>query len=146
MIDDGPADEDQFPSIPVHLAIGFLIVAAVFTATGFMISRTLAWTLAGLSGWAAGIGLQFEETHGEWLSLVVGTVIVAILFFGFVLDPEARAGRRGLPHPAQYLARLALSDHRQRARRRTGPGRRRRGVDHHRGTDVPAAPKCGENR
>ena len=51
--------------IPVHLAVGFLVVAAIFTATGFMISRTLAWTLAGLSGRAAGIGLQFSETHGE---------------------------------------------------------------------------------
>ncbi len=85
VIDDGRTDEDQFQAIPVHLAIGFLIVAAIFTAAGFMISRTLAWTLAGLSGGAASIGLQFEETHGEWLSLAVGTVIVAILFFGFVV-------------------------------------------------------------
>ena len=85
VIDDGRTDDDQFQAIPVHLAVGFLIVAAIFTAAGFMISQTLAWTLAGLSGGAASIGLQFEETRGEWLSLVVGTVIVAILFFGYVL-------------------------------------------------------------
>ena len=85
VIDDSRTGEDQFQAIPAHLAIGFLIVAAIFTAAGFMISRTLAWTLAGLSGGAASIALQFEETHGEWLSLAVGTVIVAILFFGFVV-------------------------------------------------------------
>lgn len=85
VIDDGGFGDDQYQAIPVHLAIGFLIVAAVLTAAGFMISRTLAWTLAGLSGWAAGTGLQFEEAHGEWLSLVVSTVVVAILFFGFVM-------------------------------------------------------------
>ena len=84
VIDDGRTDADQFQLIPVHLAVGFLVVAAILTGTGFVISRTLAWTLAGLSGAAASIGLQFAETHGEWLSFAVGTVAVAILFFGFV--------------------------------------------------------------
>ena len=85
VIDDGRTDDDQFQAIPVHLAIGFLVVAAIFTAAGFVMSKTLAWTLAGLSGGAASIGLQFDETRGDWLSLVVSTVIVAILFFGFVM-------------------------------------------------------------
>ena len=125
VIDDGRTDDDQFQAIPVHLAIGFLIVAAIFTAAGFMISKTLAWTLAGLSGGAASIGLQFEETRGRMAVVGGGHGDRRDPVLRLRADPAACAGRRRLPHPAEHLARLALPDHRQRARRRAGPDRRR---------------------
>ncbi len=75
---------ERLTEIPVQLTIGFMIVALIFTALGFMINKTLAWSLAGLSGWAAAISLQFMESSGQWWSLGVGTVVVVILFFGFI--------------------------------------------------------------
>jgi hypothetical protein len=42
-------------AIPVHLAVGFLLVAVALAGSGLMLSRTLAWSLAGLSGWAGGV-------------------------------------------------------------------------------------------
>jgi hypothetical protein len=50
-----------------------------------MLSRTLAWSLAGLSGWAASIVLQTDASHGEWLSLVVATIVSGALLTAFVL-------------------------------------------------------------
>jgi hypothetical protein len=76
-----PAEE----AVPVHLAIGFLLVGLALTASGLLLSRTLAWSLAGLSGWAASIVLQMDPPRGEWLSLVVATVVSAALLAAFVL-------------------------------------------------------------
>jgi Predicted membrane protein (DUF2157) len=72
-------------AIPVHLAVGFLLVALALAGSGLMLSRTLAWSLAGLSGWAASIVLQTDASHGEWLSLVLATVVSAALLTAFVL-------------------------------------------------------------
>lgn len=77
-----PAEE----AVPVHLALGFLLVGlVVLAAAGLLLSRTLAWSLAGLSGWAASIVLQTCPPSGEWLSLVVATVVSAGLLTAFVL-------------------------------------------------------------
>jgi hypothetical protein len=72
-------------AVPVQLAVGFLLVALTLVGGGLMLSRTLAWSLAGLSGWAASIVLQIDAPHGEWLSLVVATVVSAALLTAFVL-------------------------------------------------------------
>jgi Predicted membrane protein (DUF2157) len=67
-----------------HLAIGFLLVGLVMVACGLLLSRTLAWSLAGLSGWAASIALQ-TTPDGEWPSLIVATVVAAALLTAFVI-------------------------------------------------------------
>jgi Predicted membrane protein (DUF2157) len=72
-------------AVPVHLAIGFLLVGLALAASGLMLSRTLAWSLAGLSGWAASIVLQMDPPYGEWVSLVVASVISAALLTAFVM-------------------------------------------------------------
>lgn len=76
-----PAEE----ILPVRLAIGFLLVGLALAASGLLLSRTLAWSLAGLSGWAASIVLQTYPPSGEWLSLVVATAVSAALLTAFVL-------------------------------------------------------------
>jgi hypothetical protein len=73
-------------AVPVHLAIGFLLVGLALTGSGLLLSRTLAWSLAGLSGWAASIVLQMDAPHGEWLSLAVATLVTAALLTAFVLS------------------------------------------------------------
>jgi len=66
-----------------YLAIGFLLVAVALAGSGLLLSRTLAWSLAGLSGWAASIALQ-GAANGEWLSLLCATVVTAALLTAFV--------------------------------------------------------------
>jgi hypothetical protein len=66
-----------------YLAIGFLLVALALAGSGLLLSRTLAWSLAGLSGWAASIALQ-GAANGEWLSLFCATVVTAALLTAFV--------------------------------------------------------------
>jgi hypothetical protein len=66
-----------------YLAVGFLLVAVALAGSGLLLSRTLAWSLAGLSGWAASIALQ-GAANGEWLSLICATVVTAALLTAFV--------------------------------------------------------------
>jgi hypothetical protein len=66
-----------------YLAVGFLLVAVALAGSGLLLSRTLAWSLAGLSGWAASIALQ-GAANGEWLSLFCATVVTAALLTAFV--------------------------------------------------------------
>jgi hypothetical protein len=75
-------------AVPVHLAVGFLLVALALAGSGLMLSRSLAWSLAGLSGWAASIVLQTDAPRGEWLSLVVATIVSAALLTAFVLTRQ----------------------------------------------------------
>jgi hypothetical protein len=70
----------------VHLAIGFLLVGLALAGSGLLLSRTLAWSLAGLSGWAASVVLQMDAPYGEWLSLAVATLVTAALLTAFVLS------------------------------------------------------------
>jgi len=86
VIDSEAAGGPATDVVPVHLAIGFLLVGVALMASGLVLSRTLAWSLAGLSGWAASIVLQMEVPHGEWASLVVATVVAAALLTAFVLS------------------------------------------------------------
>jgi Predicted membrane protein (DUF2157) len=82
---DTPEANPTNGAIAVRLAVGFLLVAVALVGSGVMLSRTLAWSLSGLSGWAASIVLQTDPPHGEWLSLVVATVVSAALLTAFVL-------------------------------------------------------------
>jgi hypothetical protein len=66
-----------------YLAVGFLVVGLALAASGLLLSRTLAWSLAGLSGWAASIALQ-GGPNGEWLGLLCATVVTAALLTAFV--------------------------------------------------------------
>jgi hypothetical protein len=86
VIDSEAAGGPATDVVPVHLAIGFLLVGVALVASGLVLSRTLAWSLAGLSGWAASIVLQMDVPHGEWASLVVATVVAAALLTAFVLS------------------------------------------------------------
>jgi hypothetical protein len=83
---DSPGTTGAAPNaVAVHLAIGFLLVSVVLAVSGLFLSRTLAWSLAGLSGWATSIVLQMVTPHGDWLSLVVATIVSAALLTAFVL-------------------------------------------------------------
>jgi Predicted membrane protein (DUF2157) len=85
VIDVAAASSEDYRVVPAHLAIGFLLVGAVLAGSGLLLSRTLAWSLAGLSGWAASIVLQMDAPDGEWLSMVVATLVSAALLTAFVL-------------------------------------------------------------
>jgi hypothetical protein len=58
-------------------------VGLALVASGVLLSRTLAWSLAGLSGWAASIALQ-GTSSGEWLALLSATAVSAALLTAFV--------------------------------------------------------------
>jgi hypothetical protein len=85
VIDVAAASGEDYRVVPAHLAIGFLLVGVALAASGLLLSRTLAWSLAGLSGWAASIVLQIDAPNGEWLSMVVATLVSAALLTAFVL-------------------------------------------------------------
>jgi hypothetical protein len=68
----------------VHLAVGFVLVGLAIAACGLVLSRTLAWSLAGISGWAASIAL-LTARDGEWPALLVASAVAAALFTVFVL-------------------------------------------------------------
>jgi len=84
VIDVGQLGEVNSDAWQTHLAIGFLLVGLVVAACGLVLSRTLAWSLAGLSGWAASIALQ-TGADGEWPSLIVATLVAATLLTAFVI-------------------------------------------------------------
>lgn len=78
---------DQFESsdtAEVYLAIAFLVVGVVLAAVGFVLSRTLAWSLAGLSGWVSASTWLAAPVRGEWSALLVATVVSGLLLFAFV--------------------------------------------------------------
>ena len=78
---------DRFESADsseMYLAIAFLVVGVVLAAVGFVLSRTLAWSLAGLSGWASASIWLAAPVQGEWFALVVATLVSGLLMFGFV--------------------------------------------------------------
>jgi hypothetical protein len=85
LIDDAEVISPGSSAVPVRLAIGFLLVGLALAASGLLLSRTLAWSLAGLSGWAASIVLQMDAPHGAWLSLIAATIVTAALLTAFVL-------------------------------------------------------------
>ena len=85
LLDDGEVTTPESSAVPVRLAIGFLLVGLVLAASGLLLSRTLAWSLAGLSGWAASIVLQMDAPGGEWSSLIVATIVAPALLAAFVL-------------------------------------------------------------
>ena len=86
VLDDARLTSPASSAVPVYLAIGFLLVGLVLAGSGLLLSRTLAWSLAGLSGWAASIVLQMDAAGGEWTSLVVATIVAAALLTAFVLS------------------------------------------------------------
>lgn len=71
-------------SAAIRLAVGFALVALAFVAAGLRVDRTLAWSLAGLAGWASALAILFENPRGDVLCLLVATVVAAALFTAFV--------------------------------------------------------------
>ncbi len=64
------------------IAGGFLFVGLMLVVAGIFLQPRVAWTLAGLSGWAATIPLvAFDHS---FLALAVATVVAAALFVGVV--------------------------------------------------------------
>jgi hypothetical protein len=85
VIDPVETTGPESTAVPAHLAVGFLLVGLILAASGLLLSRTLAWSLAGLSGWTASVVLQMDAPHGEWLSLVAATMVAAALLTAFVI-------------------------------------------------------------
>lgn len=77
-------EDDQWQRIPVALAIGCLLLAAVLGAVGFVLSRALAWSLAGLVGWAAAWWWFAAESGGEVAALLVAAAVAGLLLIAFV--------------------------------------------------------------
>jgi len=75
---------DNSDSGEVYLAVAFLVVGVVLALVGFVLSRTLAWSLAGLSGWASAAIWLAAPVEGEWFALVVATSVSGLLLFSFV--------------------------------------------------------------
>jgi hypothetical protein len=64
------------------IAGGFLVVGLTVVAAGMLLGREVAWTLAGLSGWAATLPLVgFDHNY---LALFVATAVAGALFVGVV--------------------------------------------------------------
>jgi hypothetical protein len=84
VIDTGRIGDPTSDASQVHLAVGFVLVGLTIAGCGLVLSRTLAWSLAGLSGWAACIAL-LTARDGEWPALVVATVVAAALLTAFVI-------------------------------------------------------------
>jgi hypothetical protein len=64
------------------MAGGFLLVGLALVVAGIFLGRREAWTLAGLSGWAATIPLvSFDHSY---LALAVATLVAGALFVGVV--------------------------------------------------------------
>ncbi|GAA2112045.1 hypothetical protein GCM10009841_35340 [Microlunatus panaciterrae] len=66
------------------LGSGFLGLAAVLGASGFLLAKPFAWSLAGISGWASGWVWYIKSDGGTWLALTVATVVAALLLLAFV--------------------------------------------------------------
>ena len=64
------------------IAGGFLVVGLALVVAGMLLGREVAWTLAGLSGWAATLPLVgFDHSY---LALAVATAVAGALFVGVV--------------------------------------------------------------
>ena len=85
VIDPVETTGPESTAVPAHLAVGFLLVGLILAVSGLLLSRTLAWSLAGLSGWTASVVLQMDAPHGEWLSLIAATLVAAALLTAFVI-------------------------------------------------------------
>ena len=127
LVDDAGVISPGSTAVPVRLAIGFLLVGLALAASGLLLSRTLAWSLAGLGGWAASIVLQMDAPH-EWLSLIAATIVTAIAHC-LCADPPLPVRSDRLRDLAEHLAGLAVPHRRQRARRSHRLDRRGRCID-----------------
>ena len=101
-----PAEE----AVPVHLAVGFLLVGLALAASGLLLSRTLAWSFAGLSGWAASIVLQAYPSSGEWLSLARRNGCLRCAARCVCADSAVCVRGDRLRNPALDLASVAVPD------------------------------------
>ena len=102
---------------------------SLWRPAAWFLSRTLAWSLAGLSGWAASIVLQMDAPHGEWLSLIAATIVSCRTAYCLRADPPLCVRGDRLRDLAEHLAGLAVPHRRQCARRRHRLDRCGRRVD-----------------
>jgi hypothetical protein len=64
------------------VAVGWIVVGMLFVGAGLVLGRAVAWSLAGVSGWAAtGPLLGFEHSY---LALTLASAVAAALFVGVV--------------------------------------------------------------
>lgn len=120
-----------------YLAVGFLLVGFALATSGLLLSRTLAWSLAGLSGWAASISLQ-GAANGEWLALIAATVVTAALLTAFVQTHRYAFAVIGCAVFVEHLAGVAVPDPRRRRGRSHWPGSGGRSID--RDSDLAQSP------
>lgn len=80
-LEDGLGLTDDEP-FTYYLAAGFCLVGLLFLATGLVLARRFAWTLAGVSGWAATAPLLALEHSVQ--ALLLATAVAAVLFVGVV--------------------------------------------------------------
>ncbi len=79
----GALDEGYNPGR--DLALGYLVVTAVFAVVGLLLQRQLNFALAGVAAWSGVVTLQMVEPYGEWWSLGAGTLLALVAFAGFVI-------------------------------------------------------------
>jgi Predicted membrane protein (DUF2157) len=132
VIDDAVFTSPESNAVPVHLAVGFLLVGLALAASGLLLSRTLAWSLAGLSGWAASIVLQMDA-RGVALADRCDHCRCRPAH-RLCADPPLRVRGDRLRDLAKHLAGLAVPDRRQCARRGHRLDRCGRCVDRLRGS------------
>ena len=64
------------------IAVGWLVVGVLFVGAGLVLGRHVAWSLAGISGWASTAPLlSFDHSY---LALAVASAVAAGLFVGVV--------------------------------------------------------------
>lgn len=66
------------------LAVAFIGLGVITGAIGFVLARTLSWSLAGVSGWAAGLSFLLAQQTSAWFALLIATVTAALLLAGFI--------------------------------------------------------------
>lgn len=75
-------DLGESDALAYALAGGFLVVGLLMVGAGLLLSRHVAWTLAGISAWVACLVLMGDE-H-SYLAMGLATLTAAALFVGVV--------------------------------------------------------------
>lgn len=66
-----------------QMAIGLGLMALLCAGSGWLVNRSLSWSVAGLVGWTA-TGTLIDTQLGPWGALTGSTVVAALLFLAFV--------------------------------------------------------------
>ena len=136
-------DLTEGDALAYWMAGGFLLVGLVLVVAGIFLGRQVAWTLAGLSGWAATIPLvSFDHSY---LALAIATLVAGALFRGGHPAQDVQLRHCGLPDRVEHVAGGALPDPGYRPRRGPRPGGCRLRSDRLRCRARAAAAPCSLN-